>query len=115
MRKGIRFTFTTTNTPAHNGVAERMNGVLMEMARAMMLECNAPIRLWGEAMHYEALSATTPRSRPFKARSRASYCSVALMSTQSFEFSDATHSFGSRMTSTASSISFPSRDLRRLR
>ena len=31
-----------------------MNGVLMEMARAMMLECNAPIRLWGEAMNYAA-------------------------------------------------------------
>jgi Reverse transcriptase (RNA-dependent DNA polymerase)/Pol polyprotein, beta-barrel domain len=51
---GTALTYTTANTPAHNGVAERMGGVLMEIARAMLSACNASISLWGEALSYAA-------------------------------------------------------------
>ena len=114
--KGIRFTFTTTNTPAHNGVAERMNGVLMEMARAMMLECNAPIRLWGEAMSYAAfIRNNTPQpsiqgqipsqllfGRAYEHTKFRVFGCDALLRLQDLPARQV-------------SISFPSRDLRRLR
>ena len=51
---GTRLTYTTANSPWHNGIVERMNGVIMEMARAMMAHAVAPLSLWGEAMNYAA-------------------------------------------------------------
>ena len=48
--QGITHTTTTANTPAHNGIAERTNGILFGMARAMMHQCQAPAWMWGEAV-----------------------------------------------------------------
>ena len=53
-QKGIQLNYTTANSPFHNGIAERMNGVLLEMARAMMIHASAPLDLWGEAITYSA-------------------------------------------------------------
>ena len=48
---GIKFEYTTPYTPEQNGVAERLNRSLIIMARAMLLDANLPIRLWGEAVN----------------------------------------------------------------
>lgn len=42
-----------TTCPRHseqNGVAERKNRILLEMTRALMLECNVPKSFWPEAL-----------------------------------------------------------------
>ena len=70
--KGIQLTYTTANSPFHNGIAERMNGALMEMARAMMIHAGAPLELWGEAITYAAfihnnsVQASIGNQIPFK-------------------------------------------------
>lgn len=51
---GSKLTYTTANTPQHNGIVERMNGILMEIARAMLVHAGAPVSLWGEALNYAA-------------------------------------------------------------
>jgi transposase InsO family protein len=47
---GIRVTTTTTDTPQHNGIAERMIRTVLEWAGAMRAQAGAPKRLWGEAV-----------------------------------------------------------------
>jgi len=42
--------------PALNGIAERMNRTLMEMARAMLIQSGAPLPLWGEAINAAAFT-----------------------------------------------------------
>lgn len=37
-------------TPQHNGVAERKNRHLMEVARSMMFHANVPKRFWGDVV-----------------------------------------------------------------
>jgi hypothetical protein len=51
---GMRQTFSPTATPALNSMAERNIRTLCEMARAMLIESNAPPTLWGEAVLYAA-------------------------------------------------------------
>ena len=46
---GIRREFSTTRTPQQNGVVERMNRTVQQMARAMMDESGTPATFWGEA------------------------------------------------------------------
>jgi hypothetical protein len=59
---GTKLTFTTSHTPRHNGIAERMNGVLAEMTRSMIAQSDAPLYLWGEAITYAAfLHNNTPQ------------------------------------------------------
>jgi Reverse transcriptase (RNA-dependent DNA polymerase)/Pol polyprotein, beta-barrel domain/Integrase core domain len=53
-QNGTRFTYTTTDTPQHNGIAERKNGMLIEITRTMLAHAGAPISLWGEALTYAA-------------------------------------------------------------
>lgn len=53
-QRGIVQTFTTTSSPAHNGICERMIGILLEMMRAMLSESGAPHELWGEAIVHAA-------------------------------------------------------------
>ena len=48
---GIRREFTTPHTPQQNGVAERMNRTLVEMARCMLIQSNLPIHFWAEAVN----------------------------------------------------------------
>ena len=46
---GIRREFSTTITPQKNGVVERMNRTVQQMARAMLDEPGTPATFWGEA------------------------------------------------------------------
>lgn len=47
---GIRRNLTVQYTPQQNGVAERRNRTLVEMARCSMLGSNLPQSFWGEAV-----------------------------------------------------------------
>lgn len=49
-RNGIIGQFTAPYTPQQNGVAERKNRYLVEMARCMLLDANMDHRFWGEAV-----------------------------------------------------------------
>ena len=46
--KGILHLFTAPYTSAHNGRAERLHRTLMDKARAMRSQCNAPVNMWNE-------------------------------------------------------------------
>ncbi|MCO5588869.1 hypothetical protein L7F22_042829 [Adiantum nelumboides] len=47
--EGIRRQLTTPNTPSQNGVVERKNRTIMEMARAMLAHASLPRSYWAEA------------------------------------------------------------------
>lgn len=67
---GIRRQLSVEYTPQQNGVAERANRTLVEMARCMLLQANLPNNLWAEAINTanfirnrcptKALENTTP-------------------------------------------------------
>jgi len=46
---GIKRHFSTTRTPQQNGVVERMNKIVQQMARAMLDESRTPATFWGES------------------------------------------------------------------
>lgn len=48
--KGIIHQSSCTDTPQQNGVAERKNKHLLEVARALLFTTNVPKNLWGEAV-----------------------------------------------------------------
>lgn len=48
--EGIQLQLTSPYSPQQNGVAERKNRTLIEMARCMLLEANLPNVFWGEAV-----------------------------------------------------------------
>ena len=48
--QGIQHQTTCPYTPAQNGVAERKNRHLLEVARSMMIAMNVPKHLWGQAV-----------------------------------------------------------------
>nr|GEY45532.1 putative zinc finger, CCHC-type [Tanacetum cinerariifolium] len=47
---GIINQYTMSDTPQHNGVAERRNSTLMDMVRSMLANSNLPEFLWTEAL-----------------------------------------------------------------
>ena len=47
---GIQKQFTARYTPQQNGIAERKNRTIMEMARNMLASKNLPNEYWGEAV-----------------------------------------------------------------
>ena len=49
--KGYRHEFSTPRTPQQNGVVERKNRTLQEMARSMINEFDVPKYLWAEAVN----------------------------------------------------------------
>lgn len=49
---GIERHFTTPYTPQQNGVVERRNRTVVEMARSYLKEMNLPMELWGEAVRH---------------------------------------------------------------
>lgn len=49
-QKGIFHEFSAPYCPQQNGIAERRNRYLMEMARCMLIQSNLPKRFWGEAI-----------------------------------------------------------------
>ncbi|PKU81762.1 Retrovirus-related Pol polyprotein from transposon TNT 1-94 [Dendrobium catenatum] len=48
---GINHQYTCPYTPAQNGVAERKNRHILETLRSLLIHCNAPSKLWVEALH----------------------------------------------------------------
>lgn len=52
--EGIQRHLTVEYTPQQNGVAERANRTLVEMARCMLMSSNLPESLWGEAINTAA-------------------------------------------------------------
>ncbi|CAH9099164.1 unnamed protein product [Cuscuta epithymum] len=48
--QGIRREFTAPYTPEQNGVAERKNRTVVEMARSMLKAKDMPTKFWGEAV-----------------------------------------------------------------
>ncbi|KAK1686603.1 hypothetical protein QYE76_047451 [Lolium multiflorum] len=53
--EGIKHEFSAPYTPQQNGVVERKNRTIIEMARTMLSEFNSPHNFWGEAIstvHY---------------------------------------------------------------
>ena len=49
--EGIRHQYSAAYTPQQNGVAERKNRTLIEMARSMMAEFKSPNNFWAEAIN----------------------------------------------------------------
>lgn len=49
-KHGIKRHLTVPYTPQQNGVSERKNRTLIEMARCMMLQSGAPSSFWAEAI-----------------------------------------------------------------
>ena len=62
--KGIHHELTVPYSPEQNGVAERMNRTLMEMARSMMAHAGLRDRYWAEAV--DAAAYTTSSIKGFK-------------------------------------------------
>ncbi|KAK1612618.1 hypothetical protein QYE76_036291 [Lolium multiflorum] len=48
--EGIKHEFSAPYTPQQNGVVERKNWTIIEMARTMLSEFNSPHNFWGEAI-----------------------------------------------------------------
>ena len=71
---GIRRERTVAHTPQQNGVAERMNRTLVEMARCLLIKSNLPPSFWAEAIATAAYIRNRCPSRnldeitPFEAR-----------------------------------------------
>ena len=62
--QGIRHQKTPPKTPQLNGLAERMNRILMERVRCLLSEAKLPNSFWGEALltvaHVINLSPVVP-------------------------------------------------------
>ena len=50
-KNGIKREFSAPKTPQQNGVVERKNRVIQEMARVMLLNKQIPQKFWGEAVN----------------------------------------------------------------
>ena len=48
---GITHELSVVYTPQQNGVVERKNRTLIEMARTMLVEYKTPVRFWAEAIN----------------------------------------------------------------
>ena len=48
--EGIRHELTVPKTPQQNGIAERLNQTLVEMAQSMLLDSKFSKKFWGEAI-----------------------------------------------------------------
>ncbi|MCO5569788.1 hypothetical protein L7F22_023503 [Adiantum nelumboides] len=84
--QGIRRQITCRYTPQQNGVAERKNRVIAEIARAMMNEMNMPLTYCAEAVHTAvhimnqtpraAIHEISPYERLYGIKSTISYMKV---------------------------------------
>ncbi|CAL2257637.1 unnamed protein product [Prunus armeniaca] len=57
-RNGIKRELTASYTPQQNGVAERRNRTIVEMARSMLKAKGLPNVFWAEAIHTQCLFST---------------------------------------------------------
>ena len=63
-RSGISQEFSTPITPPKNGVVERKNRVIQEMARAMLHNKDVARNLWGEAVNIACHTVNRVYFRP---------------------------------------------------
>lgn len=49
-KEGIEHHLTVEYTPQQNGVAERKNRTLLDMARCMLIQSGLPLKFWAEAI-----------------------------------------------------------------
>ena len=63
-RLGIYQEFSAPITPQQNGVVERKNRVIQEMARAMLYNKNVARNLWGEAVNIACHTVNKVYFRP---------------------------------------------------
>ncbi|WVZ58298.1 hypothetical protein U9M48_008581 [Paspalum notatum var. saurae] len=64
---GLEHQFSSPYTPPQNGVMERKNRTLVEMARAMLDEHRTPRRFWAEATSYELWFGRQPSIKHLRA------------------------------------------------
>nr|GEZ61096.1 retrovirus-related Pol polyprotein from transposon TNT 1-94 [Tanacetum cinerariifolium] len=50
-QKGIKIEFSNARTPQQNGVAERRNRTLIEIARTMLADAKLPVTFWAQAVN----------------------------------------------------------------
>ena len=62
--EGIRHELTVPKTPQQNGVAERLNRTLVEMARSMLLDAKLPKKFWAEAVSTAVYLKNRSPSKP---------------------------------------------------
>ena len=60
--KGIENDITTHYSPESNGISERLNRTLLDMARTMLFGANLPNKLWTEASLHCRLSQESASS-----------------------------------------------------
>ena len=63
---GIRHELTVPKTPEQNGVTERLNRTLVEMARSMLLDAKLPKRFWAEAVSTAVYLKNRTSSKPLQ-------------------------------------------------
>lgn len=68
-RNGISVQFTTPYSPQQNGVAERANRYLMEMARTMLIDAGMPNQYWAESVLTACYLKNRTPSRTIKMKS----------------------------------------------
>src|SRR4051812_35583516 len=62
--EGIKHQYSAAYTPQQNGVAERKNQTLIEMARTMLVEFKYPYNFWVSHLHrLPCIKPTLPRQR----------------------------------------------------
>ena len=64
--EGIRHELTVPKTPEQNGVAERLNRTLVEMARSMLLDAKLPKKFWAEAVSTAVYLKNRSPSKPLQ-------------------------------------------------
>ncbi|KAG9444874.1 hypothetical protein H6P81_016214 [Aristolochia fimbriata] len=64
-KEGIHHEFSAPKTPQQNGVVERKNRTLQEMARVMLLSKGLPEKLWAEAINTACYITNRVFFRPF--------------------------------------------------
>ena len=62
--EGIRHELTVPKTPQQNGIAERLNRTLVEMARSMLLDAKLPKKFWAEAVSTAVYLKNRSPSKP---------------------------------------------------
>lgn len=63
-KHGLRHEFSAPKTPQQNGVVERKNRTLQEMARVMLNSKKLPLRLWAEALNTACYTINRVYLRP---------------------------------------------------